>query len=418
MNDYKSFNLLNKIYFERTGGSENELKAANIILEEIKSLNASCYLEEFEVDGANIKNASVTFDDDYSIECVGVGMSGSTPLEGVTGEFIYITSLEDAKIQDVKGKICLVHSKLVNYKLYEELAKKKPNALILCCGNVYDDFDKVDLDPYMYRPRHYEKGKIPAVCIRMKDAEKLLRKKPKTCKVIMVEDELKNISHNVIAEIPGSTYPDEIIAITAHYDSVSYSKGAYDNGTGSTAIMQILSHFVKNKPLRTLKFIWCGSEEMGLLGSKAYTQAHKDDLDKYKLCVNIDMIGVTIGNDIACVTANNSLVSYLKYLGNMSGFPISVKQGVYSSDSTPFADSGVPALSFARLSPQGGAKIHSHDDVMDYLEEDNYYKTCDFIIKFVSNMDGSVLFPVEKEIPDNMKEEIDIYMGRKERNKN
>ena len=115
------------------------------------------------------------------------------------------------------------------------------------------------------------------------------------------------------------------------------------------------------------------------------------------------MIGVTIGNDIACVTANNSLVSYLKYLGNMSGFPISVKQGVYSSDSTPFADSGVPALSFARLSPQGGAKIHSHDDVMDYLEEDNYYKTCDFIIKFVSNMDGSVLFPVEKEIPDNMK---------------
>ena len=91
MNDYKSFNLLNKIYFERTGGSENELKAANIILEEIKSLNASCYLEEFEVDGANIKNACVTFDDDYSIECVGVGMSGSTPIEGVTGEFIYIT---------------------------------------------------------------------------------------------------------------------------------------------------------------------------------------------------------------------------------------------------------------------------------------------------------------------------------------
>ena len=41
-------------------------------------------------------------------------------------------------------------------------------------------------------------------------------------------------------------------------------------------------HFVKNKPLRTLKFIWRGPEEMGLLGSKAYTQAHKDDLDKYK----------------------------------------------------------------------------------------------------------------------------------------
>ena len=46
---------------------------------------------------------------------------------------------------------------------------------------------------------------------------------------------------------------------------------------------------------------------------------------------------------------NNSLVNYIKYLGCEVGFPIQVRQGVYSSDSTPFADNGIPSVSFARI---------------------------------------------------------------------
>jgi hypothetical protein len=52
---------------------------------------------------------------------------------------------------------------------------------------------------------------------------------------------------------------------------------------------------------------------------------------------------------------------------------------------------------------------------MDFLEEDNYYKSCDFITAFSERMDSCVIVPVEKEIPGNMKEEIDYYFGRKER---
>ena len=154
---------------------------------------------------------------------------------------------------------------------------------------------------------------------------------------------------------------------------------------------------------------------MGLLGSKAHCEIHKEELANYKFCLNVDMIGVTIGFDIACCTANNSLVNYIKYLGCEVGFPIQVRQGVYSSDSTPFADCGVPAVSFARIAPQGGAVIHSRKDVIDFLEEENYYRTCDFMALFASRLIGSVVFPVEKEIPGNMKEEIEYYFGRKER---
>ncbi len=413
---YQSFDLLNKLYFVRTGGSAEELKAAEILKAECEALGVEAHLESFKVDGCKIEKASVKFlNPDMEIECAGVGMSSSTQFDGITGEFTYITSQADAEIQNVEGKICLIHSKLVNQKLYKTLVEKKAIGLILCTGSVYDDADKVDLDPYMYRERNYKYGKIPAICIRMQDAEKVLRARPEKVNMVLIQEELQNDSHNVVATIEGSKYKDQVIAITAHYDSVSYSKGAYDNATGSTGIMQLLAYFKEHAPERTLKFVWCGSEEMGLLGSIAYCEAHKEELKNYKLCINIDMIGVTLGFDIACCTSNVSLVNYIKYLGCEVGFPIQVRQGVYSSDSTPFADNGIPALSFARIAPQGGAVIHSRKDVMDFLEEDNYYKSCDFIASFTERLTNAVVFPVEQEIPGNMKEEIEYYFGRKER---
>lgn len=413
---YKSFDLLKKIYFVRTGGSEEENKAADILLEECKSLGVDAVKESFNVDGYEVKKVSLSFSDpEFEVECAGVGMTSSTPEEGLTGEFVYVDSLESAKFLNLENKVCLIHSKLVNNKIYKELVDKKALALILCTGSVYDDKELVDLDPYMNRERNYKLGKIPAVCIRMKDAEMIIRKKPKLAKVVMVEEELQKESHNVVATIEGTDYPNEIIVFTAHYDSVSYSKGAYDNGTGSTCIMQMLAYFKENKPKRTLKFVWCGSEEMGLLGSIAYANTHKEDLEKYKLCINVDMIGVTIGFDIARVSANNSLVNFINYLSCEVGFPIKVSQGVYSSDSTPFADNGVPALSFARIAPSGGAVIHSRKDVIDYLEPNNYYKTCDFISMFAERLINSKVFPVEREIPENVKLDIEYYFQRKER---
>lgn len=413
---YKSFELLNKLYFVRTGGSNEELKAAEILKAECESIGVNATIESFKVDGYKVHEAKLRFlDPDLEIECCGVGMSSSTPKEGICSEFVYITSNQDATLQNVKGKVCLVHTKLINHKLYKTLVEKEAAALILCCGSVYEENENVDLDPYMYRERNYKLGKIPAVCIRMKDAEKILRLKPKKAHVVMIEDELQNDSHNVVATIKGTKYPNEVIAFTAHFDSVSYSRGAYDNATGSTGIMQLLAYFNEHKPNRTLKFIWCGSEEMGLLGSKAYCEQHKEELKDYKLCINIDMIGVTIGFDIACCTSNTSLVNYIKYLSCETGFAIEPRQGVYSSDSTVFADNGVPGLSFARIAPQGGAQIHSRRDVIDFLEEENYYKSCDFIAYFAERLISSKVFPVEKDIPNNMKEEIEYYFGRKER---
>ena len=91
--NYKSFELLNKLYFVRTSGSPEELKAAEILKAECESLGVPAIIESFKVDGCKIHQASVKFlNPDMEVECVGVGMSSSTPAEGITGEFTYITS--------------------------------------------------------------------------------------------------------------------------------------------------------------------------------------------------------------------------------------------------------------------------------------------------------------------------------------
>lgn len=417
MAKYKSFDLLKKLYFVRTSASEEELKAANIIKEECEKLGVNAWLEDFDVDCPKIKKASCKFfGPDFEPECVGVGMSDSTPEEGVSGEFAYVENEECANVMNLKDKIVLVHTKLVPQKLYKILFEKGVKGIVECCGDVYRPASDVDLDPYYCRERNYKFGKIPAVCIRMKDAEKIIAANPKTVTIVNIEDEQQAKSHNVVAEIKGSEFPEEIIAFTAHYDSVAFSKGIYDNATGSTTIMQMLDYYIKNPPKRTLRFIWCGSEEIGLCGSKAYVEAHKEEVQKnYKLNINVDMTGVPIGFDIACVTGPQSLVDYISYFGKEIGFAIKTRQGVYSSDSSPFADVGIPAISFARIAPTGGAQIHSHRDVIERLHPVNYYKTCDFIAEISSKWINSVCFPVPKEIPENMKTELDYYFFRKER---
>lgn len=410
----KSFDFIKKIAFERVAGSEAELRAANIIITECHKFQVEAHLEEFEVDGYDIKHASLeTMDGTYQV--TGVGMSGSTPLEGIVGEFVYLESDEQILAYDtLEGKIGLIHFRLFA-KTYQLLCEKKAAGFICVSGSVYDDVEDTDLEKFMLRNRHYQFGKLPGVCIRMKDAEQLLLSNPKEVKIVLCQEEFKNCSHNVVATIQGLSKKDEIICFTAHYDSVAYSNGAYDNASGTAALFELLAYFSTNRPIRTLKFIWCGAEEMGLQGSKAYLEQHSDMIKQIRLNINIDMLGVVIGKNIACCTAQMALADYLQYMGRELGYPLVASQGVYSSDSTSFADKGIPAISFARIAPKGGEEIHSRRDVLDHLDSKNYYEACTFIIEFANRFVNSLFFPVDRLIPDDMKHELDVYFGRKEK---
>ena len=414
---YHAFNFLKKIYYVRTAGSENDLKAAEEIKAEVARLGGAAEFEEFMVDHSTINLAKLIVDG-KEIECAGAGYSGVTPKEGVSGEFYYAEQLESIGLRSLKNKIILSATKRVPHDLYEKAVKDGALGFILITGSVYKKNSDVDLDPYLNRELDYTLGMIPTVMIRAKDAERMLEASPKEATIILdgVDDKIK--TQNVVSTIEGTECKDEIITITAHYDSVSFSKGAYDNGTGVISLLHMYDYFMRNKPKRTLRFIWCGAEEMGLLGSKNYVKVHEEEVkNNVRLNINIDMVAATIGRDIACVTGDMDIVNYLKFMYKEEGFSLHVYQDVYSSDSTPFADSGVPAISFARLSGPNGATIHSHDDVIERLSEPNFLRTMDFIVKVIERWGNAYEFPIEKKIPEDVKKKIDKYYQRKKENK-
>ena len=150
------------------------------------------------------------------------------------------------------------------------------------------------------------------------DAVELIRRGASTAKITLKQEEYTGQSHNVVLNMPGQV--DEYIAFTAHYDSTSLSQGAYDNMSGSLGILGIAEHFAAHPHRYGLRFIWCGSEERGLLGSKAYC-ADEEKLKNCVLNINLDMIGCIMGKFIFLRHRRGKAVPLYFLSGRRAGLP-------------------------------------------------------------------------------------------------
>ncbi len=95
--------------------------------------------------------------------------------------------------------------------------------------------------------------------------------------------------HNVVAEIVGTEFPDQIVVLGGHLDSWNSpgSQGANDNGTGSSSTLEAARLILKSgvKPKRTIRFILFSGEEQGLLGSTEYVKQHLGELYRISACI-------------------------------------------------------------------------------------------------------------------------------------
>ena len=403
----KEYKLLEKLYFERIGGTDKELEACHIIQDELKQLGLESYIEDFDVVTNHVSKVSLEVLKPYQKTYEAAAYMGCVNTQGLVGELCYFESDNAVSKKQVCGKIALVNGYL-GMKTFKAITEAKAVGFITYNGNI--DREENDLDPRELRESLQEFGNLPGVNIRVEDAMEMVAKGASEVRIVVEQTIEKVSSHNLICDITKES--EDMIVCTAHYDSVPHSKGAYDNATGSVCLYGLAKELKDKKLAHNLRLIWCGSEERGLLGSKAYVAAHQEEMENIKLCVNVDMIGSIMGRRIAVCTSDMSLVHYMDYFGKIKGFPIEVSQGVYSSDSTPFADNGVPAVSFARITSPGTGEIHSRYDVMEHLSESMLLQDTSFICEFVSEMANSFVIPIPKEIPDNMKEEIDKYYGR------
>lgn len=390
--------------YVRMGGSDEELRTANYLVQVSKELGLDARIEDFEVDMATIQQATLTVDG-KEIACRGYLCAGSGEIEA---PLYYLTDSDKYSLSLCRGKIVMIDGYLGAWR-YRDMLDNGAVGFITYDGNV--NYVDRDIDQRELRSYVSNGDKIPGVNINAKDAVDIINGNAKTAKIVLKQDEYKGTSRNVIVDLAGDI-PEQII-FTAHYDTTSLSQGAYDNMSGCVGLLGMAEYFSKNPHRYSMRFVFCGSEERGLLGSKAYCVAHEDELKNVALVINLDMIGCIMGKFIACATCENALVNYITYLGLEQGFQVKAYQDVYSSDSTPFADKGVPAVSFARVAGPNLAPIHNSYDTAAVMKTEHMQKDIDFITAFASRMANAVMCPVCRDIPDNIKEKLDEYLLRK-----
>lgn len=404
MNAENIMKVFSDTAYIRVGGRPEEKKAAEYLRQQLAQFGLEAALEPFDVPLGDIEEAMLLVDG-VSIPCKGYMCAGSSTVEA---PFCYLRTNDAWSLRQCKGKIVLIDGYL-GYWIYQDLLENGAVGFVTYDGHV--NYADRDIDARELRS-YVSNGKIiPGVNINVKDAVSLIEKGVKSAKIVLKQKEYMGTSQNVVLDMPGEV--DEYIVFTAHYDSTPLSQGAYDNMSGSIGLLGIAEHFAKNPHRYGLRFVWCGCEERGLLGSKAYCTAHEEELSKIILNINLDMIGCIMGKFIACATAEEKLVNYIEYFAAEMGHEIKVSQDVYSSDSTPFADRGIPAISFARTSPNNTATIHNSYDTMKLMNGAQMAEDIDFLIAFTSRMANAKLCPVKREMPDNMKEKLDTYLFRK-----
>ncbi|MBN1878039.1 MAG: M20/M25/M40 family metallo-hydrolase [Anaerolineae bacterium] len=170
-------------------------------------------------------------------------------------------------------------------------------------------------------------------------------------------------NRNVVGVITGTTYPDEIVLITAHIDDLplgTVAPGADDNGSGVVAVMVAADIFSHYEFERTVRFVFFTGEEQGLLGSAAYAAGVAAAGETIVAVYNMDMIAwdAVDGPTLRLHTRLSSDPGYAGDLAIASTFtnvvntygmsdvliPIIDADAIWASDHSPFWNKGYHAI--------------------------------------------------------------------------
>lgn len=102
------------------------------------------------------------------------------------------------------------------------------------------------------------------------------------------------VVHNLQAELPGATRPEEVLVVGAHYDSEEDCPGANDNGSGIAALLEIARACASHRPARTLRFVGFYDEEnfgQRPMGSDAYADYCRRRNDNIIGMISLETMG-------------------------------------------------------------------------------------------------------------------------------
>lgn len=410
MDGERMLDLLRSMDYERVSGTEGEMRGLEVLKSTCESFGLKAELEEFAVPTGIVSQCALEVTEPYQksypvrayLRCQSVNAEA---------EILYGEDALEVNLLEAKGKILLINGG-INKDNYERLAKSGAVCVVTGCGNSREPAENVDIRQAQLKPSLADKhGKFSAVMVRSCDLLEMIESGAQHARIVIESRDAVKVSHNLVATIPGTAKEGEDIVLTAHCDTTEFSHGMYDNAAGCAFLMEVARYFTANPPKRTLRLVWCGSEEEGLLGSKAYVGSHKDELEKIRLCINFDLGGNIAGHEFAIVTGAEDLTRYLDISMKTNGYAVEVRTDTYSSDNMPFADAGIPAVSIGRFGAGDMSYIHDRYDRIQYVSAKALAVTAERALMFTREMANAVCFPVKREIPEEMKKKVNEYMG-------
>lgn len=289
----------------RLAGTPQEARARDWAVEMFTELGfENVRVEEFELDlwtrGHSIyEEVAITEPFPQPLYATSLGGAAATPEGGLEAELVFFASFDDLLAYDaaedsLEGKLVFVNDRMVAGRSGEGYGwanRKRTQAwfhaedrgalgvLIRSVGTSSNRFAHTGM---MSRPEG-RTATIPALAVSAPDADQIERihESGETIRVRLQtyagwRGEV--ISGNVIGEIVGSEAPEDVIVIGAHLDSWDTGTGALDDGAGVgivTAAAKLIME--QGRPRRTIRVILFGSEEVGLVGARAYANARLQD---------------------------------------------------------------------------------------------------------------------------------------------
>ncbi|MGZ8558490.1 MAG: M20/M25/M40 family metallo-hydrolase [Chitinophagaceae bacterium] len=247
------------------------------------------------------------------LDIIALGNSIGTGSKGIVDNVVLINSFDDLEVKNelVNGKIVfynyqfnpvyintfLAYRDAAQYRSEGPSRAAKYGAIAVIVRSMSHSTDNI---PHTGSTR-YDSAypMIPAVAIGLRDADFLSEKLSKEKVSVYIKTNGKflpdTIGHNVIGELKGSAFPDEIITVGGHLDSWDNGEGAHDDGAGCVQTMEVLRTFkaIGYKPKRTIRFVLFANEENGLRGGEKYAEEAKTKGEKHIFALESDAGGFT-----------------------------------------------------------------------------------------------------------------------------
>ena len=393
MSDSTAFNRLSYLcdtFGPRLSGSKNLEDAIDWIIREMK------YDGLQNVVGERVRvpvwlrgKESVTLLRPFEkeMEILGVGGSIGTPKSGITSDVIVVrdfSELEQKKNQ-LKGKVVLFN---VDYSNYGDVLKYRYSGASEAAKYGARGSLLRSITPWsVYTPNTgllaYNNGikKIPYASLTVEDAMMMQRLYDRGQKItIKMQMSSKLVSdrwsRNIIAELRGSTYPDEIVLLGGHIDSWDVGQGAHDDAGGCLASWEAVRLIKKLnfKPKRTIRCVLWTNEENGGRGSIAYRDMHLDELDKHIVTIVSDKgVFAPEGFDFSGSAKAKKVIEKISMLMKPINANKLTENG-RTSDVSILNDEGIPSLSLFVDNPKYFWYQHSSADTFDKVDFHEFNK--------------------------------------------